>query len=137
MWNNQICEGQTTANLAGICDTCVLCNRRFLYFCDELEEILKYMHLIHEAEHNFTYHSSFLLDQHITVVGSWDGKKLKLLLSPQNLCAVCFPPFMYIFCSTWLPIQLLDSQGMFFAPGCVEGDGEMPHRYHFHGLVFW
>lgn len=46
MRNNQICEGQATVNLAGIYETCVLCNKHILYFCNELEEIIsKYMHV--------------------------------------------------------------------------------------------
>lgn len=53
---------------------------------------------------------------------------------PKNICPVYFPPLKFIFSITWLPIQLLDSQGMFFAPWYGEGDDKMPHRYNPHSL---
>lgn len=70
----------------------------------------------------------------MSVVCSWNGKELELLLSSPNLCQVSL---MSIFSSTWLPIHFLGSQGKFFAPGYGEGDDEMTHRYDSQGLLFW
>lgn len=116
--------------LTGIYDTRVLCNRHSLYFNDELEEIiLKNMHCVHEAEHNFTQCSGFLLNQHMVLGGSWNRKDLELLLSPQNLFLVSFPPIKFIFNSTWSALSCWTVRVMFFAPEYGEGDDEMPCRY--------
>lgn len=103
MWNNQICEEQATVKLTGIYDTRVLWNRHSLY-CRSWRKWF-WRICIKYTKQNVTLHNAagFLPYQH-------DTEKIWNCCCHPQISAWCpFLPLKFIFNSTWLCTELLDS----------------------------